>query len=275
MSGTIDPHDQAGSALALWWLADQFCGACRTFHKLRGVQLAAGVVGGVPLDAPVLQPLLAELLPDGAEVLIGGIADPGQVAILLDAAGGRALHITALDLCETPLELCRQLDLPPNASLETRRLDLEALEDEAAYDLVLSHNLLPFLDAAARTRVLERLHRSLKPGGRLVVVLRTGPVLAAAEAPHLRDAWLARARRLIAEAALPLPGPPGELDALLEQLAAERLEHAPWTADPDEVERGLREAGLMVERRLPSRLGPAMPMPGGAHVRQSWIFVCR
>ena len=269
----LEIDDLQGLAEAGWALAEQHCGPCRTYHRLWGLLRAAGVAGGLKSDAPVLTPLLAGLLQDGSRVLLAGAADPGQLELVLAAAHGRPVEVTVLDFCATPLELFRRLRVPANLSLSVRQGDLLQLDEVSAYDLILSHGMLPFVPAEARAGLLRRLQRALRPGGRLVAALRTEPPLEPEQMPAMRDGWLARARARLAS--FPLPGPPEEVDALLRAYAADRLLRRAWTDDPEQIERELREAGLVVEQRLLGGQGSTVELAGGAHVRQGHVFVCR
>ena len=273
MSGRLDIRDHAALAAEGWRLGGQLCGACRTYHRLWGTLRLAGIVNGMRADTEVLTPLLAELLTDGAQVLLAGAADPGQLELLIDAAAGRRLKVTVADLCPTPLALFRRLDLPPSVELRTAELDLTRLEDVAAYDLILSHGMLPFVGAQGQARLLQRLRRALKPEGRLIVILRTSPPTPPGQEHALQAAWLRRARALLAQT--PLPAPEAEMEPLLRAFAVERLSRAAPTDDPAELERGLVDGGVEVERRIRSGQSTTLEIAGRLHARQGHVFVCR
>jgi SAM-dependent methyltransferase len=98
------------------------------------------------------------------KILIAGAADTGLLALVLRAAANNNVHICVLDICETPLELCRRVAHEWSLPIDTLKLDLRRLDVEQQFELVLVHGTLHFIAAADRHDVLNRIRRALGPG---------------------------------------------------------------------------------------------------------------
>lgn len=117
---------------------------------------------------------------DRVEAALTSMIGPGRIAALLDlgAGAGRMLELfadrasRAVGVDQSPAMLAVARAAMERAGLrhvQLRQGDLYALPVEGgAYDLVILHQVLHFLDDPAR--VLREAARTLAPGGRLVVV---------------------------------------------------------------------------------------------------------
>lgn len=123
---------------------------------------------------------VAALLP-GARVLDAGCGT-GRVGIELSRRGH---DVVGVDSDDSMLSVARATapELPWHLG------DLAALEDEAAYDLVVAAgNVMIFLAPGTGPTVVARLARALRPGGLLVSGWRTDELAVAAY-----DTWTAAA----------------------------------------------------------------------------------
>jgi 2-polyprenyl-3-methyl-5-hydroxy-6-metoxy-1,4-benzoquinol methylase len=107
------------------------------------------------------------------KILIAGSADTGLLALVARAGANHGAEIAVLDICKTPVELCRRLASQWSMQIETRQQDLLELEDRRKFDLVLVHGTLHFISADSRIDALTRIHRALRPEGRLVLMFNT------------------------------------------------------------------------------------------------------
>ncbi len=102
---------------------------------------------------------------------------------ILDAGGGNGVEtmplaleghrLTLLDSSAAMLADGQRLAAGNNTSLRTIHgsvLDLGALVQPASYDLILLHNVIQYLDEAEVPKLLDSLHKALRPGGMLSLV---------------------------------------------------------------------------------------------------------
>ena len=110
-------------------------------------------------------------------VLISGCADCSMFAHVVWAYGraGAPLECTAVDLCETPLYLCRWYARRVGASVETRAIDILEFAVEQRFDVICTHAFLGFFDDDGRRRLMARWRALLRPGGRLILIQRLRP----------------------------------------------------------------------------------------------------
>ena len=271
----LDPSDLIGLAAAGWRLGQDRCAGCGGYHRIWGTLRAAGVVGGTGADEAILTPLLAALLKPADRVFLAGSADPGLLDLVARAAGQIPLTLSVADLCATPLAVIAQLRRQAAISVSTRRLDLADLEDVGQWDLILSHSMLPFVPPTQRLEILVRLRRALALEGRLVLAARTSANLTAAEAAVHDEAWTTRARKRIADAGVPLPGPAEAFDADLATFAARRQGQLGGFETAEMIAGLLEQAGFEVLQSLKSQETTRLHLGGGTHSRQSYVFVAR
>jgi len=98
---------------------------------------------GLESEGSELELALREFIAGGLRrVLIAGSADTGLFALVARAGADHGADIVVLDICESPLELCRRLANQWSMQIETRRQDLLELDDRQEFDLVLVHGTL-------------------------------------------------------------------------------------------------------------------------------------
>jgi SAM-dependent methyltransferase len=129
-------------------------------------------------------------------VLISATADYGMLAHVLGAFRARNIEpeVTVLDLCQTPLALCRWYAEKAGYRIQTWQGDVLAYREPARFDAICTHSFLSYFSPERRLDVLARWRKLLSPGGRVITVnaLRPGPVaelvgLSPAQALALRE----------------------------------------------------------------------------------------
>jgi SAM-dependent methyltransferase len=160
-------------------LSGRLCGTCSDLHALWPYIRLSRASTGIEVQASQLETQLGELFARGlSDVLIAGSADTGLLALVARAGADQALSITVLDICETPLELCRRFAKSQSLPIETARQDLLDLDSERRFDVVLVHGTLQFIAADYRADALVRMRRAIRPGGRLVLLFNTSRAVA-------------------------------------------------------------------------------------------------
>jgi SAM-dependent methyltransferase len=158
-----------GQAIEGWRLGKMLCQHCSGYHRFRPVLRAIGAVKGARQDFECFPDLWTEHLQPGARVLIAGAADPGQLLLVAERTKARPLDVLVADRCPAPLALMERLSLIDGVAVTTRVADLVSIDTVDAYDLVISHKMLPFVPRADRLKLLQGFRRSLRPGGRLLI----------------------------------------------------------------------------------------------------------
>jgi SAM-dependent methyltransferase len=244
-------------------LSGRLCGTCGELHALWTYIRMSRAAIGVHGQASRLETQLSDLFAGGRrDVLIAGSQDTGLLALTARAGAEHGARIVVLDICETPLELCRRLAGQWSLPIETVRQDLLDLDIERRFDLVLVHGTLQFIATDRWADALSRLQRTLRPGGRLVLLFNTGRSIVDESAREGRagyPSWvLDELKRL--EVALP------DTDAVMRErlAAAARLRETREGkfAEPAEVQALLEAAGFKVESVRPVDVEVATPMDG-------------
>lgn len=109
-----------------------------------------------------------------ARVLISGAADYSMLAHVLWAfkrAQSECL-VTVVDLCETPLFLCKWYAKFFGASVETLPVDVMEFQPEQAFDLIVTDAFLTRFSVEERKAVVRAWRRLLREGGRAVTTVR-------------------------------------------------------------------------------------------------------
>jgi SAM-dependent methyltransferase len=174
-------------AAQAYQLSDQLCGSCRDLHALWPYIRLSRSSTGVEVEGSQLTQVLRRSIADGRrDVLIAGAADTGLLALVARAGADYRVDIVVLDICETPLELCRRFAKQWSIPIETLRQDLRELNVRQQFDLVLVHGTLHFIDENGRLTAVRRMRDSLRPGGRLVLLFNTSkaPALKADDNVH-------------------------------------------------------------------------------------------
>jgi len=128
-----------------------------------------------PLRSRYLHRLVASLELTGAERVLDFGSGAGSEALHLARALDQGGRLTCLDVSPVWLaEARRRLRRRANVEFLLGQAPAIALP-AAAYDLILAHFVLHDVDRSALPATLEALARSLRPGGRFVVVEPGGP----------------------------------------------------------------------------------------------------
>lgn len=159
-------------------LSARLCGDCRNQHALWTYLRLSRASTGAERQESNLEEKLREFFATGRRnILIAGAQDTGLLALVARAGNGYSPHIVVLDVCETPLQLCRSLAATWSLPIEIVRQDLFELDITNRFDIVLVHGTLNFIPAERQPQVLVRLQRSMRPGGRLVLLFNVSQTL--------------------------------------------------------------------------------------------------
>jgi SAM-dependent methyltransferase len=241
-------------------LSARLCGDCRNQHALwTYLRLSRASTGAEKQDSK-LQAGLRDLFSGGrSDILIAGAQDTGLLALVARAGAGYRLDITVLDICDTPLALCRQLADQWSLPVETVRQDLFDLDVEQRFDVVLVHGTLNFIAAERQPEVLRRLQRALRPAGRMALLFNTSRSvaadLAAENHAEYADFVLSELKRL----GIPLPDRELVMRERLIARARQRERRDRQFADPDEVVLRVNAAGFEVVSCAPTSAELAKP----------------
>jgi len=112
-----------------------------------------------------------------ARVLISGAADYALFAQVLAAyrAERQDLDCQIVDICATPLALCRWYAELRAATVHTEASDLLHYESTQSFDLIVTHAFLGYFDAPARAQLTQRWRPLLRPGGHVLTIQRIRP----------------------------------------------------------------------------------------------------
>jgi SAM-dependent methyltransferase len=161
-------------AAQAYQLSDRLCASCRDLHALWPYIRLSRSSTGVEAEGSRLTQVLRQLIADGRRnVLIAGAADTGLLALVARAGADHLVNVVVLDICETPLELCRRFGKQWSIPIETIRQDLRELNFKQQFDLVLVHGTLHFIDESGRLTAVKRIKDSLRPDGRMVLLFNT------------------------------------------------------------------------------------------------------
>jgi SAM-dependent methyltransferase len=191
----IDEHLHQ-MAIDAYVLATRRCGVCANFHALWPYLRIARIVSGVEGGDSILAAAISEICATGPkDVLIAGAADTGILSLVAKTEGGRAASFVVIDLCDTPLELCRKFAKRCNLRLETGVQDVADMRFRARFDVIIAHSLLQFIPPQDRLKVFSRFAGALRPGGKFIQIFNTSrriqPTVAADYHHHYRD-WVMR-----------------------------------------------------------------------------------
>jgi SAM-dependent methyltransferase len=275
MTLRIALDDDDAQARAGWRIGAALCRDCGGYHQIWGLLRAAGVVGGPRVDQGLLPSLLNELSVGGARILIAGSADAGLLQVVAGAVAARPLTVTVADRCPAPLALIGEIETPTGVTVGRLRADLTRLDQQRAYDLILSHSMLYFVPRKDQQRVLEQLRDALDEDGRLVLVLRlSAPVDTQGMAAH-DDAWLTRAHAKLAARPDLIALAGDDLGPVLQSYANARAVRLYAFTTAQEVETVLNSAGFALDRHLVSGQSTTMRLGDAVNAKQSHIFVAR
>lgn len=112
-----------------------------------------------------------------SKILISGTADYSMLAYVLGAYR-RALSppsIVVLDLCQTPLMLCKWLAKQARVDIDIVAQDLMRYSAPSSYDLIVTDAFLTRFPPTEKQQILRRWASLLSSGGRVVTTVRVQP----------------------------------------------------------------------------------------------------
>ncbi|RYE08702.1 MAG: class I SAM-dependent methyltransferase [Hyphomicrobiales bacterium] len=245
-------------------MLSEHCTQCGDFHLSVAVRRTTEMPAGADYDGSTFVEVVAEALrrrlaAGGAmSVLIAGAADTKILKMLLDAAvaiGGeelaRELSVTVLDLCETPLEMCRVFARRHRLNISTVRSDIGSLTPEGHYGLVLMHGVLPFFPVDQRLSYMRRIVGWLDSDGYVVSSTQIGERSVVAEEREQTDGRMAALDTFLANNAEGLTVDRDDLSNRLGQALVTRRSHPQLFADLADMDAFYAAAGLaLAERRV-------------------------
>jgi SAM-dependent methyltransferase len=243
-------------------LAGYLCGDCRDLHALWPYARLTRASTGVEQSQSGLEAQLRTFFDLGLRnVLIAGAADSALLAHVARSGARHEIKIVVLDICDTPLELSRRFATQWALPVETVKQDLFNLDLVHRFDVVLMHGTLNFVAADRRAQVLHRLHRAMRPSGRLLLLFNTGRPPAVDQAVESRaeyaDFILSELRRF----GIPLP----DREAAMRERLIARAQEREWRdgqfSAPDQVESLVKVAGFNILSCVPT--GAALAKPAG------------
>lgn len=218
---------------------------------------------GVEGKASALEQQLRALFNEGhRDTLIAGCADTGILALVARAAENHDSRIVALDICDTPLDLCRRLADRWSLPIETLRKDLVEFESDRQFDIVLVHGTLHFIAAKSRGEALARTQRALRPGGRLVLMFNTSHKVRTDAAERIRSDYASSVIDELARRGVPLPDQEDTIRERLYNHSRRREQREGAFASPDDAIHLMRSAGFDVERCVQVDVPLASPASG-------------
>ena len=239
-----DPRAQAARAVAI---ARELCTCNYPYHILWPLLRAAGIKGTLrPAEDQVLASFLVPRMANGTRILIAGSADTATLCTIGRMAGDRKPEFTVLDRCPAPLTLIREFAAERQITGRTQLADLTGYTEENRWDIVLAHYTFQFIAPDELFNVLQRLSRSLVPGGTLVCVDKEVPRISAADAPDAAEAWFQKAWRKLQAEGLESALPAALYGQLLHQAAEGRTIRRVTIPSLGQLVEGMRRAGLVL-----------------------------
>ena len=168
-------------------LAAIHCRGCADYHIWTAAARMTGRLRSTTADRAGFTALIGrqarERAGSGAiDVVIAGAADTGILASAAHAATIAGQNIiarcrfTVLDLCPTPLLLCKEFARDHGLVVGTETADITESGGSTMADIIVMHGVLRFIARRRHADALRRLAGQLKPGGRIVVSNRIRPV---------------------------------------------------------------------------------------------------
>jgi hypothetical protein len=157
-------------------VADSLCTACAG-HHIR-YALSRLVIEKTPINIDRAEMigyirdyiLAVGIHRDTIDIVIAGAADTGILATCAHAAaslGALAARVryTVIDICETPLVLCRRFGEWHGLDVVTKRMDLTQTDARFEADIVVLHSILRQIPPESHRSMLAELKTWLKPDG--------------------------------------------------------------------------------------------------------------
>lgn len=151
---------------------------CHAYHRAQLYLRMIGARRGILGDAPFMMDAFRSAAREGASrVLISGTAEYGIMAVLLHAYELEDVtpSVTVIDLCETPLAVCRWYAERKGIEIETAACDILKFEADAPFDVVASHFFVGRFRPDDRVTVARRWYDSLGPKGLAITAQRIHP----------------------------------------------------------------------------------------------------
>jgi SAM-dependent methyltransferase len=242
-------------------LSGRLCGTCGDLHALwTYIRLSRASIG-VPDQASGLETQLSDLFAGGRrDVLIAGSQDTGLLALTARAGADHGVSIVVLDICETPLELCRRFAQKWSLPIKTVRQDLLDLDIERRFDVVLVHCTLQFIAADRRATALVRMRRAIRPGGRLVLFFNTSRPIVGEFAREGRAGYPSWVLDELKRLDVALPDTEAAMRERFETHSRHRETREGKYAEPGEVEALLDASGFNVRSCTRVEVKVASPM---------------
>ena len=160
-------------------------------------------------------------------VLVSGAVDYSMLAVTLSAFAdaGVAGDVTVVDVCETPIRLCRWYADQVGAEINTEVGDILEHRPKAPYDVIVTHSFLGAFSPSARARLVSSWRDWLRREGGVATVIRIRrdpPSVVRFDAGEA-SAFRARVRREAALRSQELAIDLDALDALVEGYLAQRV----------------------------------------------------
>jgi hypothetical protein len=243
-------------------LAPIYCGHCLNYHFLSPAKRVAGGVSrsGVSADRTSMVEIMAGLVTDAGkrdrqavDVVIAGTVDTGILATCAHATFARArdvssrVRFTVLDLCRTPLELCREFAVTHGVDLVTDAVDLVETENVYPADVLVHHSLFRYLPADQHVATLRKFVSWLKPGGRLVFSMTIHPRAEMKDDVARRNRRLELIREQVEAGSLAVNEPKEVLYSRFQNYLELTMDEKAEFRSSDAVRRLFAEAGIPVE----------------------------
>ncbi len=163
-------------------IAPRHCDTCADYHIAnathRLLDNAPWKRGGRKTLVDTVRPILAELAArkaDPVDVVVAGSADTAVLSSCAHAAWLESesfldrVRFTVLDRCRTPLIVCEDYAALHGLEVTTNALDLSQTSRKFPANLIILHNLLPFVSVDRQVGLLQTLGGWLREGGRVVL----------------------------------------------------------------------------------------------------------
>lgn len=242
-------------------LAGRLCRGCCDVHAVWPYIRLSRASTGVETGISGLEQLMLKLVDSGRRrILIGGARDSGILALVARAGADHGADIVVLDVCATPLELCRRYAQRWSLPIETLCCDLADLGREHDFDVVIIHGTLSYIPENKRARALRRVARSLRHDGRLVMLFNTSERIRRALSSQHNDGYPEWVIDELFRLGIPLPESAKTFAARLKADAQAREAREGAFTAPEQVDALLHSAGFAVETRRQIEVNLVGPM---------------
>lgn len=174
---------------------------CAWYHGFWQYVRLVGLGASPSVHARQLVPTLQSLAKAGTfeRILISGSADYSMLAHVLAAYARElaAVRPVVVDICDTPLYMCRWYAARMAANVETEASDIRSFVADLPFDAIVTHAFLGYFSPPERERLVSKWATLLRPGGRLVTIQRIrarAPGGVVRFTPHEKEAFVAKMR---------------------------------------------------------------------------------